>query len=416
MTHAVSALPIALTIEVAFSAAGCDRPQRFMLDQAQASRLGESMAADLTAFIGPLDAHGLIIPGGLFDLPEILRPGLPVTELLKELYQRGLPDTGFQPRLVTLGLAEEAFPIAALLPQAGQDAGPLLIIPAVFVCQADKAPALSETLEALLLDRGQASTRTRDCLDGFGIAPVNLHYATLHDLSALLRIQLDNSDLVELRQLIEQAIWRPGESLRIETPSGDRYELDQGTCYASFPVFSRWRHNLNDPALPLDAVLQRWARWHLRQRQIVSGLQAHGVTVQIRPQWNGDRHQEPVAAVEPGGAVIDALPADATAVTEWVAVAAGAEEGEKAQLLLTEQRLRGPGCVAYTAVLSNDTGDICWQCNMYPLSREALLEIPARWRAWCEQRQVTLIQTVSEPPALNADGTQLAGLYPDVER
>jgi hypothetical protein len=409
MTHALSATPIALTVELAFDRMQSARPQRLTLEQDAAERLGAAMATDLAGVIGPLDSYGLVIAGALYDLPELVRPGLPKVDLLLEVYRRSLPDTRFQARLLTLGMAGESFPLAGLVPAANPGAGPLLAIPAVFICPPSQAASLAAKLEQVLLERGRASSHTRACVRAFGVEPVNLHYATLNDLCVLLRFQLDHNRLGGLWQLLEQALFRPHTALRTESDAGNRFMLENATCVTDFPVLARWLEAdaANDQGE--DGWMRDWAHWHLRQRQYVSGLAAHGIAVRVAPCWSGPVKQGPegMAAVADGAL----LPASATAFTEWVWVADNAST-KPVHLLLTEQRLPGLGCVAHTGVASDAEGRICWQFNAYPLSMAGVAEIPAHWRAWCADNGVTIAETRSEPPALCPSGRQLAARTP----
>jgi len=410
MSHALSATPIALTVELAFDRMQSAHPQRVTLGQEAAERLGTAMAADLAGIIGPLDPYGLVIAGALYDLPELMRPGLPKVDLLLEVYRRSLPDTRFQARLVTLGMGDESFPLAGLIPAANADAGPLLAILAVFICPPSQAARLSAKLEQVLLERGRASTQTRACVHAFGVEPVNLHYATLNDLCVLLRFQLDHNGLGGLWQLLEQALFRPRTALRTESDAGNRFMLDNGTCVTDFPVFARWRTatTVGDG----EEAMQAWAHWHLRQRQYVSGLAAHGIPVRVAPCWNGAVEHAPETMTV--GAAPDTAPLaeGTTAFTEWVRVADETAGGAPAHLLLTEQRLPALGCVAYTGLASDAEGKICWQFNAYPLSLAGVAEIPTRWRAWCAKAGVTMTETRSEPPTRCPNGRELAASPP----
>src|SRR5690625_1998922 len=125
----LSATPIALTVELdlaAVNAGLCPPPP---LSREQAGYLADAIAADLARILGS-DIHscGLLVPAALYDLTELMQPGLPWVEVLLEIYRGSLSSTNFIPQVIGIG-GSDSFPVAALGPQRRPGSGPLLIVP-----------------------------------------------------------------------------------------------------------------------------------------------------------------------------------------------------------------------------------------------------------------------------------------------
>ncbi len=399
----LSATPAVLTVELDFSHSVEGRPPPPPLTREQAESLGWAMAEDLGRFVGRLDEFGLICLGGLYDMTELLRPGLPMVDVLLDLYLRSLPDTRFQPQLITIGTHGDAFPVPSIAPACQPGAGPLFVIPMLFVGPKARVAELGSTLEKTLLDKGKASMKTADRIAAqFKVQPVNLGYATVNDLCALLRVQLEHNDFGGLWDLLEAALFPRERTHRVVLPEGNVFILRGSSCFTHFPGFSRWAAGRGRDG----DLVEAWARWHQRQRQYTAGLLAHGIEVRVTA---GDH--EPAALTEEDAdrawslAAMHSLPADALTLREEVIP--GGDTGDARGITITEHFLPNLGPVAYTVLIHGPLGEALAQFNDYPLRPEGVREVPGHWRKWARERALPVTEVRAEglsyrrqPPAL----------------
>src|SRR5690606_4116491 len=88
LQHNLSATPIALTVELDLAAVNAGLQPPPPLKKEQAGELADAIAADLARILGDqIQACGLVLPAALYDLTELLRPGLPWVEILLEIYR-----------------------------------------------------------------------------------------------------------------------------------------------------------------------------------------------------------------------------------------------------------------------------------------------------------------------------------------
>lgn len=381
-----SAIPGVLTVEVDLNTVTAGQIPPPPLERDTAEQLGWSMAADLQRMLGDLDQYGLVILGGLYDMTELLRPGMPTIDILLEIYRRSLPDTRFQPQLMTIGSLGTAFPIPEIAPRRAPGSGPLFVIPFLFVGEPGAMDKLNTRMETTLLEKGRASAETGQIVESeFGITALNLSYATLNDLCALLKIQLENNDFEELWSLLDAALFPGNDPVRTQLREGNLFLLYQDTIYTRHPGFSEWAERFGGDS----DWLTGYANWQRLQRQYTAGLGAHGLDVRTVPGLPATRameHLEPAAAY--GLAQQHSLPAGADRVQE-VLTDTGTLDGLH-KVTLTEHRLAQLGPVAYTIKAQAADGQLLFLANEYPLTPQSVRTIPESWRTLTAQHGATL--------------------------
>ncbi|MEX0729181.1 MAG: hypothetical protein WED00_17470 [Aquisalimonadaceae bacterium] len=403
MHNRVSAIPGVLTVEVDLNSVSEGQKPPPPLDRPTAETLGWSMAEDLRRMLGELDRYGLVTLGGLYDMTELLRPGLPIVDILLELYRRSLPDTRFQPHLITIGAQGDAFPIAEIAPRRTPGSGPLFLIPFLFVGEPDAIDTLGIRMEKALLEKGQASMKTGTIIQSeFAINPLNLSYATFNDLYALLKIQLENSGFGELWTLLDAALFPRGTPARVQLREGNLFLIDQNIVYTRYPGFPEWAERFK----PGDDVLAGYADWQRLQRQYTAGLEAHGLTVRTVPGIQDTRAMEtlePEAAF--GLAQQYSLPDDSDRMQEVLADTGNLAQSHR--LTVVEHRLPQLGPVAFTVSAETADGQTLFMANEYPLTPAALQTIPESWRNLASEYNATIEESrpgtllhASTPPRL----------------
>jgi len=398
MQNRVSAIPGVLTVEVDLDTVSEGQVPPAALERAAAERLGWSIAEDLQRILGGLDRYGLVVLGGLYDTTELLRPGLPIVDILMDIYRRSLPDTRFQAQVLTIGSQGDTFPIPAIAPRRQPGSGPLFLVPFVFLGETENMDELGSNMEKAMLEKGRASLKTGQLIESeFGIKALNLSYATFNDLCALMKVQLENSGFANLWTLLEAALFPGKNPVRVQLDEGNLFILHQGTAYTRHPGFDEWARRFASQ----DDAIAGYAHWQRLQRQYTAGLASHGLAVRTISGTAETAAMETAPLDKAMGiAQQNMLPADADRVQE-VLMEGGSLEAMQS-LFLLEHRLPHLGPVAYTVTAEDAQGRTVFQAHEYPLVPEAVQRIPESWREVASSHGVHLSE--ARPGVLSHGG------------
>ena len=373
MPSALSATPAVLTVELDPSGIMQTRPPE-PLSRDSAELLAAPIADDLRRIIGEEIAEaGLVMPAALYDLTEILRPGLPMVEALLDIYRGSLRGGPFEPQLLSLGSSGGRFPESALAPQRRPGSGPLLAIPFALVAPGEQLDPLRRKLESTLLEKGRAGLATDRALRQLmGIEPVHLSYATFHDLSALLKVQLEHAEFGGLWQLIEGALYRPDSLEDVGLESGNRFIGSAGSVWTPWMTFDDWAaRNTAD----VEMALTGYGRWVRMQRQYMAGLESHGIEVTASAPAKGTRADDPEVALS----VAQAHAIDARQPWYRQVVIDHGGVNSAAVVTVTEQASRELGPVAYTALAQAADGQLLTLVHDYPVHPHGMQAILDHW-------------------------------------
>jgi len=208
---------------------------------------------------------------------------------------------------------------------------------------------LGETMEHLFIEQGHLSANTALWLaQAFDIKMIHGRFMTLVDLTAMLHLQLDSFNFTPLWELIECALFKPGESLDVETGEGNRFHYEGGIIRSPFYSFDRWAQD--GPGSEIESANhmlgKRYADWTRIQRQYLMTLRSHGLEVWQHLPGEADQRvaERFLVEVKPGPAKVSAIS-------------------------ITEHNAGELGTVAITAIGDNR------QCNYYPLTPAGLNDI-----------------------------------------
>lgn len=340
------------------------------LDVATATALAGHLAKDLDRILGGIDHLGLILPGALYDQTEILRPGFPLTTALAELYRGS--SRAFMPQLIALGTDRGFFPVADINPLRRPGSGPLLLLPFCFVGQDHDIAVLARVMEDILLQSGEVSQATREAVQqAFGLQALNLSFATIGDLCALLRVQMDGSELLPLWDLLEHAwLERPG-ILSVALDDGNRFLTAGNDAHTLFYTFDDWAQfgpGRNLPAAELSIGYPRWVR---AQRQYTLALEAYGLHVRwvlANPQL------EATLATADGETALAAFRDIPCLSGDFLveSIFQNDSENPERQLLITNQADPDLGTLAYTVTTLDAEGQLLRLEHHYPLRPQGL--------------------------------------------
>jgi hypothetical protein len=350
-----------------------------------ASALAGHLAKDLDHILGGIDHLGLILPGALYDQTEILQPGLPLPIALADVYAGSLQG-GFVPQLIALGADRGLLPMAEINPQRRPGSGPLLLLPFCFVGTPDDISRLARRMEDDLLQNGEVSPATREAVQqAFGLSALNLSFATLGDLCALLRVQLEGNGLLPLWDLLEHAWFeRPGVR-PVTLESGNRLLVTGDHAHTLFYTFDDWAQFGPGRALPAAELGVGYQRWVWQQRQYTSALAAYGLEVRwvlANPQL------EEILATADGETAKAAMREIPCLSGDYLieAMFQNDREAPEHQMMVTCHADPELGTLAYTVMTQDAAGELLRLEHHYPLQAEGLKVIIDRLVQRCAEQ------------------------------
>jgi hypothetical protein len=357
------------------------------LSVAAASALAGHLAKDLSRILDGIEHLGLVLPGALYDQTEILQPGFPLVVSLADVY-RGSLRGGFTPQLIALGADEGHFPVGAISPQRRPGSGPLLLLPFCFIGPLEDLAQAARVMEDTLLQNGEASQATREAVQqAFGLTPLNMSFATIGDLCALLRVQLDGSGLLPLWELLEQSWFeRPGVHSAV-LEGGNRFLVAGDHAHTLFYTFDDWAQFGPGRELPAADLGDGYRRWARLQRQYAMALEAYGLHVRwvlANPQL-----EETLSTVE-GEAAKAAMRAIPCLSGDYLveAIFQNDNENPEQQMTITNHADPELGTLAYTVMSQDASGQLLRLEHHYPLRPQGLNIIIDRLVERCVEQKV----------------------------
>ena len=369
MNVALSATPAALSIEIDPGVALHNSPPE-PLNRESAEILANVIADDLRRILGDeVMEAGMVLPAGLYGITELLRPGLPIVEMMLDIYRGSLRGGLFEPQLLALGSAAGRFAPAALAPQRDPDTGPLLHIPFSLIAPGPKIDFVSQSIESHLLEKGKPDLLTdRTIRQLFGIEPLNLTYASFNDLSAMLKVQLEYVGFSALWALLEHSLYRPDGIALQNTEQGNRFVAHLGQVHSPFITLNQWRGSV-----------EGYVEWVKVQRQTMAMLHAHGVEFIWCTAPDGIFSENPEVALSVAQA--HTISGDQSFFEERSATdrPEPIDQPNASRITLTEQWSDELGPIAYTIMMEAETGAALAQFNDYPLHSNGAQEILQVW-------------------------------------
>ena len=241
----------------------------------KASALVNAITANMNEVLPSLHQYGIIIPAGLYDQTEILTPGFTLFSYLQEIYVRAQEKDGFSPAVIALGADEDGFPIEEISPKREPGFGQILVIPFAIVAPKDLIDTLDKDIDYTLLESGKISDATiKEISAEFGIGISGGFFATLANMCAFLKTQLEKIDCAPLWELFEQIFFSDEEAMLLSTEAGNQFYYDGEKVISPFMTYQDWlsfNHKEDDP--------KGYLQWIMIHRQYTIGLQSHGIDV-----------------------------------------------------------------------------------------------------------------------------------------
>ncbi len=334
------------------------------LSTEKASTLVNTITANMNEVLDSLNQYGIIIPAALYDQTEILTPDFTLFKYLQEIYVRAQEKDGFSPAVIALGSDEDGFPIKEISPKREPGFGQLLVIPFAIVAPKDMIDTLDKDIDYTLLESGRISRETiKKISDDFGIGLNGGFFASLANMCAFLKTQLEKINCAKLWDLFEQVFFSSEQPLLISTDAGNHFYYDGEKVITPFMTYQDWlslKHRDSDP--------KGYINWVLTHRQYTIGLQSH--SIEVIQTWFDS------SMVDADYDAICSILENATPITEQYIQTQG----------ITDYALSNASCLVLTEKYSEDIGTISFAlkdqdeieiCEYYPLSIEGIAEAEA---------------------------------------
>jgi len=262
---------------LALERAPSEAPLALALDQAQAGELAGLVAKDLAGFVAGAGELDLCMVAAHYDPAELLRPGWPLHGELSQLASRA-PGRGGG-RLIAFGTHEGTLP-GTLAPAPALSEGPLRLVPFVLSGEAADVAAVSQALEALLLETGMAGAGTALLAqEAFGLSVEHARYLTIHDLCAITAMQYDHAGLAGLWPIVETALLAPAREAWLDSPPEPLLRYADGEVRIAMLSPDAWRRRYAPGQDERDRLALGFRHFEARQRQFAALLQAHAIPV-----------------------------------------------------------------------------------------------------------------------------------------
>jgi hypothetical protein len=205
----------------------------------------------------------------------------------------------------------------------------------------------------------------------FGLTALNLSFATVGDLCALLRVQLEANDFLPLWELLEHAWFeRPGIRSAV-LDAGNRFLVAGDHAHTPFYTFDDWAQfgpGRVSPVAELGAGYRRWAR---TQRQYALALEAYGL--HVRRVLANPRLEETLATAE-GDAALAAFREIPCLSGDYLVERIFHNDSEypEQRMLVTHQADPELGTLAYTVTTLDADGQLARLEHHYPLQPQGV--------------------------------------------
>jgi hypothetical protein len=353
------------------------------LTVAAAAALANHLAKDLDRILDGISHLGLIMPGALYDQTEILRPGLPLFQALAELYGNRSHRAEFTPDLMALGADQGFFPVPAINPLRRPGSGPLLLLPFCFIGPDPDIARLARVMEDTLLQNGEVSPATGAAVrQAFGLTALNVSFATVGDLCALLRTQLDANGFLPLWELLEHTWFERSGVRSVVLDAGNRYLVAEDHAHTLFYTFNDWAQFGPGRALPPAELSEGYAEWTRAHRQYSMALEAYGL--HVRRVLANPGLEEALTTAD-GAAALAAFREIPCLSGDYLVerIFHNDSENPERQVLMTHQATPELGTLAYTVATLDADGRLARLEHHYPLRPQGLQAIIDQWVQRC---------------------------------
>jgi hypothetical protein len=259
------------------------------LDAGAAEQLLAHLAADLARLFPLAQRFGLCGIGALYDQAQVLRPGWPLFDAMRDVARRRWKEQGERTGLLSIGTADGHFPRIELNPDPALPPGMLQLIPLQLHGPGGELGPLEEEMEHRFMEEGQLSPLSARAIENaFGIVSTHARFLTLTDLRAMLTLQLEHFGFEAVSALLDAALERDPEEREVRGAQGQRFRWRDGTVWAEFQTLDYWANRGTGKSLEHDKLVDAYIDWTREYRRVLVTLTAHGVPVVQHLPDSGD--------------------------------------------------------------------------------------------------------------------------------
>ena len=242
------------------------------------------LLTDLESLFPGIGSFSFVMPGAMYDQTQILRPGLPVFQALREAQaENPTGDINTDRQVVPLDRTQDE--VEHLLPDASIVPGLMQNLPLLLLGEESQAEVIAEAMEHRFLEEGQLSAHSARALEShFAVAVNHVRFMTLTDLRAMLKLQLEHFGFPGLWELLDAAIEQAVDPVSVIASGGQLFDFRDGSVHCRFETFDHWARHGGGSALDKEMDLaEAYAEWTREFRQYVTTLDAYHVPLVHTP-------------------------------------------------------------------------------------------------------------------------------------
>ena len=267
----ISCLKGMLTIETFFD--GSTLP-KLVLEQDVIKSLNIQISKELQSIIPHLDDSTYAIVGGLFQSSEILQPGFPIHNQLRQYANAALKGENNRRNQLVIGANDSKLPKGLMRNNKAQIT-PLLLMPFVIITENQETKDIFETQ---LMHKGMSSVDLLQQLqNAIGVKIRHVNFMSVLDLAAMMHNHLQMAGFEPLWNILEQALFNENPETKAITRQHNEFYLSKKIVFTPFFSYQTW--SKYGPGKDLDNKEEAYLHYTQVQRQHVATLKEHGIDI-----------------------------------------------------------------------------------------------------------------------------------------
>jgi len=260
-----------LTIETFFD--GQSKP-KLVLEQEIIKNLNVQISKELQSIVPHLDDSTYAIVGGLFQSSEILQPGFPIHNQLRQYANAALKGENNRRNQLIIGANDAKLP-KGLRRNKNVHMTPLLLMPFVIITENQET---QNVFEKQLMHKGMGSVDLLKHLqNAIAVKIRHVNFMTVLDLAAMMHNHLQMAGFDPLWNILEQALFNENPETKVITKQHNEFYLSKKIVFT--PFFSHITWCDFGPGKGLDNKQEAYLHYTQVQRQHVATLKEHGLDV-----------------------------------------------------------------------------------------------------------------------------------------
>lgn len=260
-----------LTIETFFD--GQSKP-KLVLEQETIKSLNVQISKELQSIVPHLNDSTYAIVGGLFQSSEILQPGFPIHNQLRQYANAALKGENNRRNQLIIGANDSKLP-KGLRRIKNVYLTPLLLMPFIIITENKETQIV---FEKQLMHKGMSSVDLlKQLQNALGVKIRHVNFMTALDLAAMMHNHLQMAGFDPLWNILEQALFNENPETKAITKQHNEFYLSKKIVFTPFFSYRTWCDF--GPGKGLDNKQEAYLHYTQVQRQHVATLKEHGLDI-----------------------------------------------------------------------------------------------------------------------------------------